>query len=215
MPKYLFTVDNRETADKVLSWAANGRGIRLWKSHDLGAGRPDMITPGDSGSPHWAYPNYAEIQLSDIEYDERNVLPLPCEWFDKCQKCEGSGLRTYAELAQVRNETVDQVKKACTHVIPHDEDHFVCTWCQGDRHEVRRFTIRIERKYWGGYEPVGGTKFGDGTREPPAKVASMLKKLRKHYNRTDIKWDWGYPEEGNMALVTFYYSSPVGLDSIA
>lgn len=212
---YLFTISDRETADKVLSWVKNGRGIRLWKSHDLGAGRPDTITPGDSGSPHWAYPNYSEIQLSDIEYDEKHVLKIPAEWFPVCQKCEGSGLRTYADLAQVRNESIEQVKKACNHVIPHDDDHFVCTWCQGDKHDVKRFKIKLERKYWGGYEPVGGTKFGDGTWEPPAKVASMLKKLSKHYGRTDIKWDWGYPEEGNMAEVTFYYSDPVSLSTLS
>lgn len=211
---YLFTVRDRETADKVISWVKAGRGIRLWKSHDLGAGRPDVVTPGDSDKPHWAYPAYQDITLADIEYDEQHFLPIPPEWFEKCQKCNGTGLRTYADLAQVRNESIEQTKKACTHVIPHDEDHFVCTYCQGDKYDVKRFKIKIERKYWGGWEPVGGTKFGDGSWDPPAKVKSMLKKLSKHYGRTDILWDWGYPEEGNMAEVKFYHSRPVCLATL-
>ena len=43
----------------------------------------------------------------------------------------------------------------------------------------------------------------------------MLKKLSKHYGRTDILWDWGYPEEGNMAEVKFYHSQPVCLATLA
>lgn len=213
---YLFTVRDRETADKVISWVKAGRGIRLWKSHDLGAGRPDIVTPGDSEKPHWAYPAYQDITLADIEYDEQHFLPIPPEWSEKCPCCNGTKVRTYQSLAEIRKQSISEVKEQCgVFAVPVDEDHFVCTYCHGLGHEVKRFKIRIERKYWGGWEPVGGTKFGDGSWDPPAKVKSMLKRLSKHYGRTDILWDWGYPEEGNMAEVKFYHSQPVCLATLA
>ena len=209
----LFTVRDKATADKVVSWVKDGRGVRLWKSHDLGAGRPDVITPGDvDEKPHWAYCSYHDIGLNDIEFDERHVMAIPPEWFPECRMCKGTGRRSYEALSLIRGQTVAETKREVgSWCEPVDEDHFVCTYCHGARHEVERFKIRVERKYWGGWEPVGGVKFGDGTWEPPRKVARMLKKLSAHYKRQDIKWDWGYAEEMSMAEVTFYYSAPVSL----
>ena len=40
---------------KVRKWLDEGRGIDIWESHDIGANRPDMITPYGAPRPHWAY----------------------------------------------------------------------------------------------------------------------------------------------------------------
>lgn len=56
-------------SDKVRVWFKTGRGLRVWQSADLGAGRADMLTPGDcETSPHWAYP----IEHSRV-YQEHEV----------------------------------------------------------------------------------------------------------------------------------------------
>lgn len=198
MPK--FTITSRETAEKVLKWHAEGRGLKVWKSHDLGAGRPDMLTPGDAEKPHWAYCSFEEVTPADVEFDERTTVELPPEWFDKCGKCEGSGVRTYQELAEVRKESVEETKQKCTHVTPVDSDHFVCTYCHGKKYDIQQFKVRVKREYWGAVVPTSSTR-----------INAMLKKLGKHYDRKDIQWELGYTEENAMAEVRFYYSTPVAL----
>ena len=60
--KPLFSIPDKDTAVKVIGWYASGRGIRVWKSHDLGANRPDLLTPADSTEkPHWAYCSYVDV----------------------------------------------------------------------------------------------------------------------------------------------------------
>lgn len=50
-----FTV-TQETAPKVREWVRSGRGLRLWHSAEIGAQRPDQLTPADvTTPPHWAY----------------------------------------------------------------------------------------------------------------------------------------------------------------
>ena len=44
-----------DESGKVRQWLEAGRGVTVWESHDIGAGRPDMLTPGDGQRPHWAY----------------------------------------------------------------------------------------------------------------------------------------------------------------
>jgi hypothetical protein len=49
---------------KVREWLDQGRGVRRWVSEDIGAGRPDLFTPGDvTLPPHWAYPLHASELL--------------------------------------------------------------------------------------------------------------------------------------------------------
>ena len=44
-----------DESGKVRQWLVDGRGVAVWVSHDIGANRPDMLTPGDAPKPHWAY----------------------------------------------------------------------------------------------------------------------------------------------------------------
>lgn len=71
---------------KVREWLDKGRGLRVWVSHDLGAGRPDILTPGDvERAPHWAYPLSASrvIAPADIVFFHR--MTVAKEWSDTRQ----------------------------------------------------------------------------------------------------------------------------------
>ncbi len=211
---YKFCIQDAETAQKVIGWVRAGRGLRVWKSHDIGAGRPDLLMPGDvEEKPHWAYCSYDSCTLDEIEYDERNVLKIPDEFFPECERCKGSGKRTYDDLRQARkSDESNEVLRGLCNIVEVDEHHFRCTFCYGCGRTRERFKIKVKRQYWGGWEPVGGVKFGDGVWEPPVKVAKMMKRIADHYKvkLSDIKWDWGYAED-NAAEVTFYTSAPIPL----
>lgn len=57
---------------KVAQWIKDGRGVRVWESHDIGAGRPDMLTPGDVETPpHWAYPLSGSKVVTDPVFFQR------------------------------------------------------------------------------------------------------------------------------------------------
>jgi len=44
-----------DESGKVRTWLDQGRGVDVWASHDIGAGRPDVFTPHGAPQPHWAY----------------------------------------------------------------------------------------------------------------------------------------------------------------
>jgi len=60
-----------DTTGKVQEWMKRDGKVRVWVSHDIGAGRPDIFTPeGTVASPHWAYPSHASKVLNahDVEF---------------------------------------------------------------------------------------------------------------------------------------------------
>lgn len=76
-----------DESGKVQSWLDSGRGLRVWQSHDIGAGRPDMLTPGDATEkPHWAYPEPSEIlTAADVVFFhkvmvDRSWTDTPAGW---------------------------------------------------------------------------------------------------------------------------------------
>lgn len=72
-----FTVD-QNTAVKVREWFRSGRGARLWRSVEIGAQRPEQLTPGDvTTPPHWAYTLEASelISADDISMEIREDIP--------------------------------------------------------------------------------------------------------------------------------------------
>lgn len=44
-----------DESGKVKQWLAEGRGVDVWQSQEIGANWPDMLTPHGSPKPHWAY----------------------------------------------------------------------------------------------------------------------------------------------------------------
>lgn len=40
---------------KVRQWLGDGRGLDVWQSQEIGASRPDLLTPHGAPKPHWAY----------------------------------------------------------------------------------------------------------------------------------------------------------------
>jgi len=72
-----------DTTGTVRKWLTTGRGVAVWTSHDIGAGRADVLTPADHvceqlltcasvnavplcRKPHWAYmPERALLTVDD------------------------------------------------------------------------------------------------------------------------------------------------------
>lgn len=72
-----FTVD-QNTAVKVREWVRAGRGLRLWRSVEIGAQRPEQLTPADvTTPPHWAYTLYESeiVTPADISMELREDIP--------------------------------------------------------------------------------------------------------------------------------------------
>ena len=205
--KPLFSIPDKDTAVKVIGWYASGRGIRIWKSHDLGANRPDLLTPADAEKPHWAYCSYVDVTPEQIEVLDREYYVQPASIFPDCDRCRGTGRRSWADLAEIRKQTIEACMKDLkdrSFAFDDDGDTFRCNCCKGEGVSRQRLMVRVQREYWGGTTPVGATRYGDGSIEPPRKVAKAIKLIEAVNGITGLKWDWGYPEEGNMAEVTFF-----------
>ena len=72
-----------DESGKVRSWIESGRKVRVWVSHDIGAGRPDMLTPGDVETPpHWAYPVAASTVYDAGEVVFFRKSQVVADWTD-------------------------------------------------------------------------------------------------------------------------------------
>ena len=72
-----FTV-TQETAPKAREWVLSGRGLRLWHSVEIGAQRPEQLTPADvTIPPHWAYTLEASeiVTPADISMEILEDIP--------------------------------------------------------------------------------------------------------------------------------------------
>ena len=72
-----FTVD-QNAAIKVREWVRAGRGLRLWHSVEIGAQRPEQLTPADvTTPPHWAYTLEASeiVTPADISMEILEDIP--------------------------------------------------------------------------------------------------------------------------------------------
>ena len=72
-----FTV-TQETAPQVREWVRSGRGLRLWHSVEIGAQRPEQLTPADvTTPPHWAYTLEASeiVTPADISMEILEDIP--------------------------------------------------------------------------------------------------------------------------------------------
>lgn len=205
-----FTITDPQQAQTVLGWVKAGRGVKLFKSHDIGAGRSDLLCPGDMACPHWAYPESAAIELNEIEVCDRTPMLPPPEWTGECQICRGVGHRTYAEIAEIRSESVDECRARLTSqhqwaALQRDNDSFTCNTCDGTGHERFVMYIRVKRQYWGAITPI---KLG-----VPHKVSKVISKLAEHFNidRSLIKWDFDVVDNGT-GRVFFFTEKSIRFD---
>lgn len=205
MVKEKFILTEQADVDKVVSWVKEGREIKRWISHDLGAGRPDMMTPGDAGSPHWAYPESHPEDPENIVVELRTPIILPREKGTECDRCNGTGKRSVHELAAIREESVEEtrqhLKTNSSWGIDDDGDTFNCNMCNGRGYNPEKITFRVKKQFWGGYK-VSDT----GIR----KCDEMTEFLKKYYGiqlPEDIRWDWCF-DYADIAYAMFYKVTP-------
>jgi hypothetical protein len=117
-----------DESGKVREWFAAGRGVRVWTSQDIGAGRPDMLTPADcTDAPHWAYPLHASIvyKASEVTFFERSHVVA--DWSDSpagwkaAARMIGSGLeseRTVPIGKVLTNYTVERITFHSEQTVP-------------------------------------------------------------------------------------------------
>lgn len=66
MPKYPVL----DESGKVRQWIAQRKRIAVWENREIGANRPDVLTPEGASCPHWAYsPVPARVlDAQDVEF---------------------------------------------------------------------------------------------------------------------------------------------------
>lgn len=187
-----FVITDPKQLEQVISWHTDGRGIYRWTNKEIGVCRGDIITPGDvTQAPHWAYVGHpTEESIDNIDYVVRTPVDYIAEDFPVCEHCHGTGYRSVADLAKIRQEdpeaTREHLRKPDSPWKLVDDDHFVCNFCNKTGHIVTRISGRGVRKYW------GGVWF---SRTLQNKAYTMSIKLKKHYRiegpvRWDYEWSW-------------------------
>ena len=116
-PRYEIFCKPEET-NKVLEWF--NRGIVVRANHCIGNSAGSTFQPADNaGVPHWKYPSVTDVISPEdcpklfrvIEVIEEEITSQTIDFppVSDCPMCKGIGRRTIAELANVRNETVEQL----------------------------------------------------------------------------------------------------------
>lgn len=119
-PRYTIHCKPEQSQTVINEWFK--RGIVVRQSHDMSGSMPTAFQPLVSGqlprSPHWQFPENTDVILPDdcprlfrvveVQQEEitSEVLGYPAD--PNCTSCSGTGRRTIAQLAEVRNETVEQ-----------------------------------------------------------------------------------------------------------
>ena len=200
--KFKFTIDKQETLDQVRQWFKDGRGAYRWTNKEIGNPRGDVLTPGDSTqAPHWAYVGQPEsVQPEDIEVRLRCPVSLPGAWYPACERCQGTGKRSYQSIADIRGcSDVGAIRQEIlnqhNHVIV-DDDHFQCWSCGGGGNVIKPPTFKVKREYWGGYTVSDTGK---------NKCNKLCRDLEKHYDLpySTVLWDYEFIGRG-MGQGRFY-----------
>lgn len=199
-PGVQFTVTGDE-AERVAGFCREGRGLRLWESQDLSTPRGDMLTPGDAGKPHWAYADRGLLQPVDVLVEHKNRLEPPVEWYPTCDRCQGTKVRSFKELADIwkqsYGEALAYIKKPGSNWTWGEvvDGYFPCNYCQGSGHTVRPLVIRAKYAGW------SGTTLTD---KGKTEALDMCCRLQEHYNPPHVvQWDWDWYGH-NEVVVTFY-----------
>lgn len=149
-----------DDVSKVREWFKHRGGVLRWHNLEIGAYRPDMITPSrtdygqgmaDTVKPHWSMGNPETLQSCDIDVTTRQPIDLPAEWFPKCIHCKGTGCLQLQAIANDIGETLHTLKTrfVSTQGIVGTDDTVRCHHCYGRGHLVKTVKGRLRRRYWG------------------------------------------------------------------
>lgn len=189
-----------EQVDTIRSWFKGGKGVYRWTNKEIGVSRGDRLTEGEGKAPHWAFVGEpSEVKIEDVEVLTETLIRDPPQWHPVCEKCNGAGRRSVAELAVIRKESVEETLERLVDpwkaTLSEDKSTFACNYCQSTGHIVERFKCRPSRKYWGGLE-LKDSAVG--------KVKRHIKRLAAHYSiEKEIEYDFDYFESG-IATLKFY-----------
>jgi hypothetical protein len=194
-----------EKVGDTRSWFKTRGGVLLWHNLEIGCNRPDMMTPathedGKPGTPpHWSMGNPEPLTPEQIGVRTEVKIPLPAEWFPKCERCpERPGRQMLAPIAAIRRCSVEELKeslRADVQRFPHmemDSDSIKCWGCDGTGHVDRHLRVALRKRYWGYELTETGKKKAD-------KTAHKLSEIVKDH----VQWDWegiGY----GLANIVFY-----------
>ena len=124
-PRYTIHCEPEEV-DKVLGWFA--RGIVVRQSHNMSGSMPTAFQPMDnSAAPHWQFPEVTDaVPAADckkvfrvIKAEREDVYDVYLVPQADCAHCHGTGRRTLAKLAEIRKETIEELKRKMA--IPFDQ----------------------------------------------------------------------------------------------
>jgi len=203
--KFLVPISDVE---KVREWFRQRGGVLRWSNCEIGASRPDIITPAltDEGkpypAPHWAYMGSGkQITPADLTVTDRQSVDLPLEWFPVCKYCNGSGIRSVAQIAKARGITLAECHKQLAETPPLPQGYtpgspiLSCWCCQGTGRVDREIRVAIRKRYWG----------YDISQTGKQRAGVLARKLGKIAGQP-VKWDWQHVGYG-LAALTFYTES--------
>lgn len=107
-----------DKVETVLGWFA--RGIVVRQSHDMSGSMPTAFQPMDnSAQPHWQYCEVTDaVPAAECSHVFRIVKIETEDVYDayrvpqaECEHCHGSGRRTLTELAEIRHESIEEIKR--------------------------------------------------------------------------------------------------------
>ena len=106
-----FTV-TQETAPKVREWVRSGRGLRLWHSVEIGAQRPEQLTPADvTIPPHWAYTLEASEIVTPADISMEILEDIPGEEIRSRDVRHYWGHDIHKAGKERARETCDRIRK--------------------------------------------------------------------------------------------------------
>ena len=116
-PRYTIHANPEQAQTIVKDWFA--RGISVRANHDLGSCMSigSAFQPLDnSTAPHWRYPEQTDIippadcprliKVVSVEHEKITSATLGYPAQSDCPHCHGTGRRTIASLAEIRQETL-------------------------------------------------------------------------------------------------------------
>lgn len=194
LPGTRFTIADERELRQVAGWCRDGCGLWVWKNVNLSWPAGDILTPAGVGqAPRWTHVGRPEDITPDrIEVQHRVYLELPPEWYPACGRCDGTGKRSIASLADIRHETAEELMAWIElnpdrwHWGPIQDGHFLCNYCRGSGRTVEQLTMQATDKGW----------FGVKISQKGERAADALCARLKEYYKLDrgVAWDYQWIE---------------------
>jgi hypothetical protein len=104
--------------ETVLGWFA--RGIVVRQSHDMSGSMPTAFQPMDnSAQPHWQFCEVTDAVPATecgkvfrvVKLEREDIYDVYLAPDKDCKHCAGTSRRTLAELAEIRHESISELKR--------------------------------------------------------------------------------------------------------